>query len=251
MFGSGGAAKKHIRAYEELPHLFRVTEEFNYDIADICGKSFSHFHVMLDQLLHVDVIVEKPVCGSLVEMDQLERFERVYRHRVCPIFQYRFAGHDPVELEITSRWNRDRDYYSGWRGEWDTALGGCLTSHGIHILDLMIQRYGMPEQVLAMMRFAVDVETLADVCIWWNKNFGHLSVVAAPGIIDRGFNLGNSHDGYVRQFTKIYEALTFDVQGGSLVAIGGATDPLAGTSVIRLSADCLLIAMSVLPPMAL
>ena len=81
-----------------------------------------------------------------------------------PIFNYRFgvgmqklrhlivrgiAGR-PYLGTIEVAWRRRAAYYDvPWRGRWETELGGCMTGHAIHFLDLLTVVLGSVRRVFA------------------------------------------------------------------------------------------------------
>ncbi len=178
-----GIGSTHIRVFKSMPDLFSVsalcdvdvpraqsvaategieavTEDFSelcrrddVDVVDICTPSYLH----VSQILHAlsrgkQVICEKPVAGSLQDLDTLMEAESRSGRSVMPIFQNRFGTGVQklkylVEHGVTGRayvatsetaWRRRVDYYSvPWRGKWETELGGPLVTLAIHALDLV------------------------------------------------------------------------------------------------------------------
>jgi predicted dehydrogenase len=129
------------------------------DLVDICTPSGLHQAqaIAAMQAGH-DVVIEKPVGRSLAEVDALIALAGALGRRACPIFQYRFglgiqrlhhliakgvAGPASVATAET-HWLRGADYYgqAAWRGTFDGELGGCLTTHAIHIHDLLCEVMG-------------------------------------------------------------------------------------------------------------
>jgi predicted dehydrogenase len=129
------------------------------DIIDICTPSGLHQAQAIAALeagLHT--VVEKPVAKSLAELDAVVAAEAASGKRVCPIFQYRF-GHGiqklhhlmakglagrPSVATAETHWYRGDVYYgaAAWRGTFDGELGGCLTTHAIHIHDMLCEVLG-------------------------------------------------------------------------------------------------------------
>jgi predicted dehydrogenase len=140
--------------------------ELELDVIDLCTPSSLHFAQSLEVLrAGRHLIVEKPLASSLAEIERLRAAEAAAGKRVCPIFQYRF-GHGIQKLHhlaakgVTGRpsvataethWRRTAAYYAAgpWRGRWSTELGGCLTTHAIHIHDLLLQVLGPLRRVYA------------------------------------------------------------------------------------------------------
>jgi predicted dehydrogenase len=178
----GGIGLSHIHAYRELPDLYSVDVfcdidpsradkvgrdfgigrtvasldallDLDLDIVDICTPSSLHF-AQAGKALAAGrhVVVEKPLAGSLAEVDALAELERKSGKRLSPIFQYRFAdgiaqlthlrqiglaGRAYVAT-VETHWRRGAAYYDNpWRGRFATELGGTLITHAIHSHDLL------------------------------------------------------------------------------------------------------------------
>ncbi len=140
---------------DRLESLF----ERDLDIIDICTPSGLHQAQAIAALdAGFTVVLEKPVGKSLAEVDAIAEAEQRSGKRVCPIFQYRF-GHGIQKLHHLMRhglagrpsvataethWYRGAVYYgaAAWRGTFDGELGGCLTTHAIHIHDMLCEVLG-------------------------------------------------------------------------------------------------------------
>ena len=123
------------------------------DIIDICTPPTLHFpQAMAALAAGKQVVCEKPLVGSLAEIDLLAAAEAKATGRVMPVFQYRFGNglqkaKRIVELGLAGKpylgtvetaWRRGADYYSvPWRGRWETELGGVLLTHAIHSHDIL------------------------------------------------------------------------------------------------------------------
>jgi predicted dehydrogenase len=135
------------------------------DVLDICTPSYLHT-TQTQQALAAGkhVICEKPVAGSLKEIDELLRAEAETGKRVMPIFQYRF-GHGVQKLKflmsegvagrayvstVETAWRRRAEYYAApWRGKWDTELGGALVTLAVHAHDILCYVLGPVKSVFA------------------------------------------------------------------------------------------------------
>jgi predicted dehydrogenase len=111
-----------------------------------------------------DVVCEKPLVGSLGELDRVEAALGRSRGRLMPIFQYRWgkgfqqawhivrsglAGRPYNALAETS-WQRRAEYYAvAWRGKYATELGGVLLTQAIHLHDMMCCLMGEVASVYA------------------------------------------------------------------------------------------------------
>ncbi len=132
---------------------------------DICTPPYLH-GTQTKQVLAAGkhVICEKPLVGSLKEVDELIAAEAKSGKRVMPIFQYRF-GHGLQKLKyfvdtglagraylttVETAWRRRDDYYAvSWRGKWTTELGGALLTHAIHAHDMLCYILGPIKNVFA------------------------------------------------------------------------------------------------------
>lgn len=113
------------------------------------------------------VMCEKPLCGSLAELDLIDAAEqRTHCYTAC-IFQMRFGAvtghlkrlvHDghlgrPLVGVCNTLWYRDPAYYAvPWRGRWETELGGPTMGLGIHAMDHFLHLMGDWTEVRAIAR---------------------------------------------------------------------------------------------------
>jgi predicted dehydrogenase len=178
-----GVGKLHVEAWQALPEKFTVRAicDLKEDAARAVAEKYSIATVAteLDAVLRRDdidivdictpssirvtpveaalaagkhVVCEKPLAGSLAEIDRLEAAAASAKGRLMPIFQYRY-GNGVRKLKhlidkglagrlylstIETLWKRGPAYYATpWRGKWQTELGGTLTTHAIHAHDLL------------------------------------------------------------------------------------------------------------------
>ena len=158
-----------VAAEHGIPHVIADLDELcrrqDVDVIDLCTPSFMH-HAQTLQVLAAGkhAVCEKPVAGSLAQVDELMRAEQQSGRRVMPIFQYRF-GHGAQKLKhlidqgiagraylttVETAWRRKADYYAvPWRGRWQTELGGPLLTLAIHAQDLVYYMLGPARCVYA------------------------------------------------------------------------------------------------------
>jgi predicted dehydrogenase len=146
------------------------------DIVDICTPPSLHYAQVLAALsAGKEVVCEKPLVGSLAEVDALQAAEAKARGRIMPIFQYRFgnglqrAKHildlglcgKPYLATVETAWLRGAEYYSvPWRGRFETELGGALLTHAIHAHDIATFLMGDVASVFARVATLVNpIET--------------------------------------------------------------------------------------------
>jgi predicted dehydrogenase len=190
-----GIAKRHLEAFTRLHNLFDVvalcssdtalgqdlckrfgiahfTSEFapllerrDIDVIDICTPPNLHFEMTKDALARgFHVICEKPLFGSLAEIDGVMEMLEKSNSRLMPIFQYRYGKGvqklkhligvgltgRPILTTIETHWWRGSDYYAvPWRGKWRTELGGGLLTHAVHAHDILTYVHGDIVQVYA------------------------------------------------------------------------------------------------------
>lgn len=200
-----GIGAQHLEGYLALPDLFEVTTICDLDrrraapMVDASGASFSaslpetlasdaheiidiclppqlHKSTILDALAHgKHVICEKPLVGSLVEVDEVEAALAASDRALMPIFQYRFGEGigrlarlieygltgKPMVATLETHWHRPSSYYDvPWRGKWAGELGGAIVGHAIHIHDLVVSLLGPVVGVQAMLSTRVNaIET--------------------------------------------------------------------------------------------
>lgn len=151
------------------------------DIVDICTPPGLHVPqsiAALDAGKHV--ICEKPLAGSLADVDRLIAADAAARTKVMPIFQYRWGeGFDkarsivaaglagkPYIATVETHWLRGDDYFAvPWRGKWATELGGTLMTHAIHIHDLLCGLMGPVASVYARLATRVNPAIEVEDCV--------------------------------------------------------------------------------------
>ncbi len=179
-----------------------VCQRDDIDVIDLCTPPFLHFDQAIQALdAGKHVICEKPLVGSLAEVDALAEAEQRNSRRVMPVFQYRF-GHGLQKLRalvqagVTGKaftttvdlaWRRRPEYYAvPWRGRRETELGGVVLSHAVHVLDMVTYILGQPRRVFARTAVRVnDVETEDCASISMEMSDGSFATVSATlGSVD-------------------------------------------------------------------
>jgi predicted dehydrogenase len=222
--GSGIGAQ-HIRAFRAAPNLFEIVAvcdidpqrarslaeehaipEFltdfetairrtDVDIVDICTPPNLHFgqiRAAVEAGKHA--ICEKPIVGSLAELDQLEDLAQRTGQQIMPIFQYRFGRGlqklkylaerrltgEAFVFNVDVAWWRSRDYYSiPWRGKRATELGGALLSQAIHAVDMVFYILGPARAVFARAATRVNPIEVEDcVAIAMEMSDGSLGTIS-------------------------------------------------------------------------
>jgi predicted dehydrogenase len=145
------------------------------DVIDICTPPALH-RAQIEAALAAgkQVVCEKPLTGSLADLDAIVAAERAAAGAVMPVFQYRYgdgiekarrivaagiAG-KPYVGTVETFWKRGPDYYAvPWRGRWETELGGTLVAHALHTHDMMQHLMGPVAKVFGRVATRVnDIE---------------------------------------------------------------------------------------------
>ncbi len=200
-----GVGRQHVAAFHQLPELYEVVavcdlnvdraaalaQEENVprvtarledlyamdglDLIDLCTPSGLHYEQTLRALqAGKDVILEKPVAGSIAEVDGLIAAEQQTGQRIMPIFQSRF-GNGVRKLKhlqalgltgqayvatVETSWRRRPEYYATWHGKWRSELGGPLVTLAVHAHDILYFVLGPARSVFARAKTMVNpIET--------------------------------------------------------------------------------------------
>ncbi|HKC18966.1 MAG TPA: Gfo/Idh/MocA family oxidoreductase [Candidatus Dormibacteraeota bacterium] len=150
------------------------------DVVHLCSPPGTHADLAIEALeAGASVFCEKPLCGSLAELDRIEAAEQSSGRWCAGVVQWRFgsaakhlkrliadgvAGGMLLGLCQTT-WYRDAAYYSApWRGRWETELGGATMGQGIHALDLtlwLMGEWASIEGTVATLDHDIDVEDVS------------------------------------------------------------------------------------------
>jgi predicted dehydrogenase len=151
------------------------------EIVDICTPPAPHVAQTLAALaVGKEVVCEKPLAGSLSEVDRVIAAEARAAGRVMPVFQYRYgdglqkakriielgiAG-KPYLATVETAWRRTPAYYeTPWRGRRETELGGVLLTHAIHSHDLLTYLMGPVASVFARTATRVNPVEVEDCAV--------------------------------------------------------------------------------------
>lgn len=122
---------------------------------------------------------EKPLCGSLAEIDAIAAAEQRTGRFTSSVFQMRFASSTahlraladsgqlgrPLVAVCNTLWFRDAAYYAApWRGTWANELGGPTMGLGIHAMDHLLHLLGDWTEVRAVaatLDRAIEVEDVS------------------------------------------------------------------------------------------
>jgi len=207
--GTGGIADAHVRAIEATQGRVKLVAAADLDETRVRAftarhnveGAFTDYTTMLRSVQPDLVLIatppgqhtamsiaameagasvwcEKPLCGSLAEVDAITAAEaRTGRYTSC-VFQMRFASSTahlraladsgqlgrPLVAVCNTLWFRDAAYYAApWRGTW-AELGGPTMGLGIHAMDHLLHLLGDWTEVRAMaarLDRAIEVEDVS------------------------------------------------------------------------------------------
>jgi predicted dehydrogenase len=172
------------------------------DVIDICTPPMLHLPQAKAALAAgKHVVCEKPLAHSVAAVDELIVAEKASGRRLMPIFQYRF-GQGLQKLKALQRagltgkthvasvevhWRRRAPYYAvPWRGKFATELGGAITGHAIHALDMLTYVLGPVRRVSAFTRTSVNpIEVEDGAAISLEMTDGSLATISVTlGAVD-------------------------------------------------------------------
>jgi predicted dehydrogenase len=242
-----GIGRAHIAGYKSQPDKFQVLalcdidekglasagDEFSIarrtksvddllrmedvDIVDLCTPPALHVPQTLAALAAgKEVVCEKPLAGSLAEVDRIIAAEAEAAGRVMPVFQYRYgnglqkakrivqlgiAG-KPYLATVETAWRRTAQYYeTPWRGRRETELGGVLLTHAIHSHDLLTYLMGPVAAVFARTATRVNSVEVEDCAV--------ASLVMRSGaLVSLAATLGSQEE--ISRLRLCFEHVTFE-----------------------------------------
>lgn len=171
-------------AFAERNGVGRVAADHRDLLADpairmvcICSPNATHASFCVEALeAGKAVLCEKPIAGSLAELDRIVEAARRTGGIVSSIFNWRYGGgyralRELIEGGAAGRvlwaqanvlWRRTAEYYrsaGGWRGTWKGERGGPLLTLAIHAIDAVFSLLAEPRETWSVVdRFTHDVE---------------------------------------------------------------------------------------------
>ena len=125
------------------------------------------------------LMIEKPLDATVEGTDHILHEAEKRGVRVGSIFQARFGdGARQLKAAIDAgrfgrmvlascyvKWNRTKEYYTGWKGKLSEDGGGALINQAIHGVDLLQWFAGMPVEVFAWTTQRVHAIESEDTCV--------------------------------------------------------------------------------------
>src|ERR1051326_5613603 len=154
-----------------VPHTYtdlnQLLEREHPDVVQICSPPFLHADQCIASLESgAWVLCEKPLTGSLHDLDRIAAAEQRTGRYVSSVAQWRFGSRGqhvrqlintnamgrPLVGVCNTLWFRPPEYYAvPWRGKWETEVGGASMALGIHIVDLLLYLLGDWTELYATM----------------------------------------------------------------------------------------------------
>lgn len=215
ILGNGKAAELHKAAFDALPSYYQVTESSAYDILDICTPNYLHFEQIKMNINNSHIIVEKPICSSLQECDEIIKLSEQSPFKILPVFQYRFTNHGPLQSRMHTSWLRPDFDPDNWKFTKAKALGGCVFTHKIHMLDLVLQKRGLPSRLTITKTNVRDngLETSCEVSLLWEYPDRIADIITVSTEIvnkpnaKKTYYLGDSVQGFINMFSLFHSSI--------------------------------------------
>lgn len=142
---------KTFKSTKNSVQFFKMVKEQKVDFVVICSPSYLHKEQIVNSLkAGCQVIVEKPTCLSLAELNEIQAVERETKRNVFTIFQLRYAKNlftlqkknkQKVNVVIEYQGKRDVAYFQSWKGQAKQS-GGIVSAVGIHYFDILTHYFG-------------------------------------------------------------------------------------------------------------
>lgn len=207
--GTGQFAKKHINLWKKFSNV-KVIGFYSHNNSDILNlKKYSNieelikdsdivdlvtqnhfYHEVIKKILkqRKNFVVEKPFCINFKEIEYLENALKNYEENCFSIFQYRFNSifnkfledkenfkeSDIISIAIKGYYFRDQNYYNNnnWKKISKKSGGGVLIMQGIHITDILFQKFGFDFKILKVKKtdmISEDIEQTIFVRLKYQK----------------------------------------------------------------------------------
>lgn len=145
----------NYNSFLEFIKLSNTNSKNSIDYVSICSPNHMHFQHIKDVLsLGCNVICEKPLVGSLNELQELKSLELLHGKKVYSILQLRYhqgilALKDYIALSKSKEFDidliyiagRDKKYLESWKGD-ATKSFGIGANIGIHFFDMLYFAFG-------------------------------------------------------------------------------------------------------------
>ncbi len=178
------AAAEAFAAVHDLPFatddVQALLKQPGLDAVCITTPSAMHLEPALAAIrARKHLMIEKPLDSTIEGTDHILHEAHKAGVRVGSIFQARFGdAARTVKAAVDAgrfgrmvlascyvKWNRTRDYYTGWKGKLSEDGGGVIMNQAIHGVDLLQWFAGMPVEVFAWTTQRVHAIESEDTCV--------------------------------------------------------------------------------------
>ena len=179
-----------LEAAKAFKDFRQAISDMKIDAVSICLPPTAHAEVAISCLdLGTHVVCEKPMAPSLEECDAMIEASKRNGKLLCSVAQNRFKTPNMkiktmvsegdigkiLFSTVNSLWWRGGNYYDiWWRGTWEKESGGCMLSHAVHHIDLMLWILGKPASLTAtinnLCHFNSEVEDVGTAMLTYPDN---------------------------------------------------------------------------------
>jgi predicted dehydrogenase len=225
---SGESASRFCREHYTVQYddYASMLSDGDIDAVVVCTPSGQHAAQTIKALrAGKHAVVEKPMCITLAEADEIIRVSEETGKLVCVISQMRFAeGVRAAKLAVENGWigkivcaslsmqyYRSDAYYAqaAWRGTWAQDGGGCLMNQGIHGIDAFRYILGPVDSLSGYIATRThDIEVEDTACAVLQMKNGALATLDAST---------SSKPGYPRRITICGERGSFVLEDQNIV----------------------------------
>ena len=231
---------KFFSEYQDFLNFLDTNSGNMVEFISICSPNYLHFEHIRDSLNRGrTVICEKPIVGSIRELDELEKIETASGKNVFSILQLRYhnavkelkhkvksEGKKTHDVDLTYIAGRDAQYLNSWKGDSSKSFG-IEANIGIHFFDMLGYVFGELEESIVTHREPIKSSgfmkfDLANVR-WYlsidasdipNKNKSEASVYRSIKIDKKELNFSSMSgflDLHTLSYQEIFSGSGFDI----------------------------------------
>lgn len=147
----------NVKTFTDYEKMYQNKDFKDIDYISICSPTDFHFIQSLTALkMGKKVIVEKPVCLTLSELEKLKPYQDNlaimlqlrYDKNLQKPFLFSTIGKSFNEIIMDIFIERGEWYWQSWKANFKQS-GGTLLNIGIHYFDLLQQLFGQPKFIKA------------------------------------------------------------------------------------------------------
>jgi len=210
----------HCRFFPTTHHFWEYLADRKVDYVSVCTPNCYHnIHSLNSMMVGADVICEKPLVTSTKSLDELQKGVDDSGKKVNVVLQLRIS---PEMIRIKESLNPDKRYkvdmtyvtprgpwyQASWKGD-QTRSGGLLYNIGIHLFDILLWLFGLPESHTISVRTndkAQGTLALKNADVDWFLSVDRNDLPNGPGAY-RSMTI----DGEVHRFDKVFADLHTEV----------------------------------------